>query len=109
MLKLRQHAAHLKDPAFSEEGEWRLVVITMPDDERWAVRSARNSLLPCVTLKLGETCTASVDVVVGPGTINPHRAQMAANYYLRKIKLQDPATSKGAMARASKVPYRYLR
>jgi DUF2971 family protein len=93
-------APFFKDPAFTEEAEWRLVEFQLdPDDPRLNFRSAPDFIVPYLECQLEEL--PLVNVVVGP-TPEPELARVTMERMLRRFGVKYQQVSR------SNVPYRGL-
>lgn len=59
-------AASLKDPAFAEEKEWRLIATRYVGPSRTRFRQGRHCLIPYEAVALDEMATTPMTVTVGP-------------------------------------------
>lgn len=89
-------SAGLKDPAFSEEEEWRFVV-TNPDDEHIRFRLRGQTVVPYVPVDI--SLVPIREVRIGP-TVNAPRALHSVSLFLKAHGHRE------AVVAASEVPYR---
>jgi len=81
-------APYMKNPAFSDEREWRLVSHILSNDDRVRLRQTRSMLAPYVPIKLGlkENTELRMRLTVGP---TPHQelAIAALAHYLGRYRI----------------------
>jgi hypothetical protein len=94
-------AALLKNSAFAEENEWRLVLPTLsrtpPMRNPPQFRVAKTTLIPYIAHPISSAPFPLVDVILGPGS--DENALFAAQTFLKSQGLE-------IAPRLSKVPYR---
>ena len=80
----------LKDRAFKDEYEWRLVGMIPSDDPRVRLRPGRSMLVPYVPIKLGLATNDSLvwNIRIGP-TPNMALASSAATYFFGRAKIKN--------------------
>jgi hypothetical protein len=83
--------AGIKDNAFSEEQEWRLVLVT--DQHSPSFRTGPLGVTPCISLRYPREAIA--EVVVGPGPEQPLREKSVGQL-----------VGEGVVVRSSKAPFR---
>ena len=90
----------LKDRAFKDEYEWRLVGMIPSDDPRVKLRPGRSMLVPYVPIKLGLATNRDLvwNLKIGP-TPNMSLASTAATHFLSRTRIKNGIGS-------SMVPYR---
>jgi hypothetical protein len=90
----------LKDVAFRNEYEWRLVGLVPSNDPRVRLRSGRSMLVPYVPIRLGLTSNDSLvwNIRVGP-TPNMRLATTAVTHFFHKVRIKNGVGP-------SMVPYR---
>lgn len=90
----------LKDRAFKDEYEWRLVGMIPSDDPRVRLRPGRSMLVPYVPVKLGLAANEALvwNIKIGP-TPNMSLASSAATHFFRRAKIKNGIAP-------SMVPYR---
>ena len=99
---VREHAPFMKDCAFREEEEWRLVVhVNSSADPRWLARPGRNSLVPYCEIDLSSNTDVFSQVTIGPGPFSREKLNFIARSHLRKVELGHINLVN------SKVPFRY--
>lgn len=93
-------ASFLKDRAFKDEYEWRLVGMIPSDDPRVRLRPGRSMLIPYVPVKLGLPTNEELvwNIKIGP-TPNMRLAASAATHFFRRTKIKNGIGP-------SRVPYR---
>lgn len=100
---LRDIAPFLKDEAFREEEEWRLVsYVWSHEDPRWKVRPGKTTLVSYVDIDFSACPEVFAEVTVGPGPYSRDKLHFITVQHMLNIGL-GPA----AQTRVSKVPYRF--
>ena len=93
-------APNLKDPAFRNEYEWRLVALLPSNDPRIRLRVARSTLAPFLPVQLGMKTNDKLvwNIRVGP-TPHPRLATSALTHFFGKVRIKNGVGP-------SRVPYR---
>ena len=80
----------LKDRAFKDEHEWRLVGMIPSDDSRVKLRPGRSMLVPYLPVKLGLATNEALvwNIKIGP-TPNMSLASSAATHFFRRAKIRN--------------------
>lgn len=83
-------APTLKNHAFRDEHEWRLIAMIPSDDPRVTLRPGRSMLIPYVPVKLGLTSNPSLiwNIRIGP-TPNMTLASNAATHFFRRARIKN--------------------
>jgi hypothetical protein len=100
---VREQAPFLKDYAFREEEEWRLVAyVNSHEDPRWKARPGKTSLVPYIEIDFSSAVEMISHVTVGPGPFNRDKLGFITKQHMLKSGLDINVNAK-----ISTVPYRY--
>lgn len=80
----------LKNHAFKDEHEWRLIALIPSDDPRVELRPGRSMLIPYVPVKLGLASNQSLvwNIRIGP-TPNMDLASNAATHFFKRARIKN--------------------